>query len=134
MKMLAIAAMFVLAGCGGAEDSTSDDLPRGITADSITIGSHTDLSGGLAIWGVPANNGQRMRYEEANAAGGIHGRRIDFIVEDSQYQMPVAVKATNKLLNVNNIFLSIRLETIRNAPHSSQQKLALEFARLVGIV
>ncbi len=107
MKKLAIVTMMVLAGCGGADDGASDGLPRGITADTIKIGSHTDLSGNLAIWGVPATNGQRMRFEEANAAGGIHGRMIDFVVEDSQYQMPNAVKATNKLLNVDNIFLMV---------------------------
>jgi branched-chain amino acid transport system substrate-binding protein len=107
MKKLAIVVMMVLVGCGGADDGASDGLPRGITADTIKIGSHTDLSGNLAIWGVPATNGQRMRFDEANAAGGIHGRSIDFVVEDSQYQMPNAVKATNKLLNVDNIFLMV---------------------------
>ncbi len=107
MKKLAMAAMLVLAGCGGADDESSENLPRGITSETITIGSHTDLSGGLAIWGVPANNGQRMRYDEANSGGGIHGRKIEFVVEDSQYQVPIAVKATNKLLNVNNIFLMV---------------------------
>jgi len=107
MNKLTIVAVFLLAGCGSADDTTSTGLPRGITTDSIILGSHTDLSGGLAIWGVPATNGQRMRFEEANAAGGIHGRKIEFIVEDSQYQMPNAVKATNKLLNVDNIFMMI---------------------------
>jgi branched-chain amino acid transport system substrate-binding protein len=107
MKKITIAAMLVLAGCGGADDGASDGLPRGVTAGSIKIGAHTDLSGNLAIWGVPAVNGQHMRFDEANAAGGIHGRTIDFIVEDSQYQMPNAVKATNKLLNVDNIFLMV---------------------------
>jgi branched-chain amino acid transport system substrate-binding protein len=107
MGKLAIAGMLALAGCGGADDGASDGLPRGVTADSIKIGSHTDLSGNLAIWGVPATNGQRMRFDEANASGGIHGRKIEFIVEDSQYQMPNAVKATNKLLNVDNIFLMV---------------------------
>ena len=107
MKKTAIVAMLVLAGCGGADDGTSEGLPRGVTAATIKIGSHTDLSGGLAIWGVPATNGQHMRFDEANAAGGIHGRRIDFIVEDSQYQLPNAVKATNKLLNVDKIFLMV---------------------------
>jgi branched-chain amino acid transport system substrate-binding protein len=97
MAIVKMATMLVLAGCGGADDGASDGLPRGVTADSIKVGSHTDLSGNLAIWGVPATNGQRMRFDEANAAGGIHGRMIDFIVEDSQYQMPNAVKATNKL-------------------------------------
>ena len=38
---------------------------------------------------------------------GIHGRQIKLLVEDTQYQMPLAVKATNKLLNVDNIFLMV---------------------------
>jgi len=94
-------------GAGGGEEPRDSNAPRGVTDDTITIGSHTDLSGGLAIWGVPLTNGQRMRYDEVNAAGGVHGRQIKLIVEDSQYQMPLAVKATNKLLNVDNIFLMV---------------------------
>jgi len=97
----------ILAGCGGGQEETASNLPRGVTDDAIVIGSHTDMSGGLAIWGVPLTNGQRMRYDEVNAAGGIHRRRIELIVEDSQYQMPMAVKAANKLLNVDDIFLMV---------------------------
>lgn len=107
MKKFAISLMLVLAGCGGADDDASEGMPRGVTADTIRIGSHTDLSGAVAIWGVPATNGMRMRFDEANAAGGVHGRRIDFIVEDNQYQVTVAVKAANKLLNVDEIFLMV---------------------------
>ncbi len=109
MRKSAIAAMFVLAGCGGAGENggASADLPRGVTADTITLGAHTDLSGNVAIWGVPAVSGQRMRFDEINAAGGIHGRKIRFIVEDTQYQVPNAVKAANKLLNVDDIFLMV---------------------------
>ena len=90
--------------CGGGEQTGDADLPRGITADTIRIGSHTDLSGLLAIWGVPMINGIRMRFDEVSDAGGIHGRSIEFFVEDSQYQVPLAVKATNKLINVREIF------------------------------
>ena len=107
VKCIGAAFVLVLAGCGGGQEQASSDLPRGVTDDTIVIGSHTDLSSGLAIWGVPLTNGQRMRYEEANVAGGIHGRQIKLIVEDTQYQMPMAVKATNKLLNVDNIFLMV---------------------------
>lgn len=106
-KLLALIPA-LLFGCGGGEPAgTSQDLPRGVTDDTIVIGTHTDLSGVLAIWGVPSSNAERMRFDEANAAGGIHGRKIEFIVEDTQYQMPMAVKATNKLLNVDNIFLMV---------------------------
>jgi branched-chain amino acid transport system substrate-binding protein len=48
-----------------------------------------------------------MRYDEANANGGVHGRKINLVVEDTQYQMPLAIKATNKLLNVDDIFLMV---------------------------
>ncbi len=104
-KIITLIPLFLL-GCGGAEQ-TDSNLPRGVSDDTIVIGTHNDLSGVLAIWGVPSSNGQRMRFEEANAAGGVHGRKIEFIVEDTQYQMPMAVKATNKLLNVDNIFLMV---------------------------
>jgi branched-chain amino acid transport system substrate-binding protein len=100
-------ASFILVACGGGEPEGDSNLPRGVTSDTIVIGSHTDLSGGLAIWGVPTTNGQRMRYDEANAAGGVHGRKIKLIVEDTQYQMPLAIKATNKLINVDDIFLMV---------------------------
>lgn len=108
MKKWSLLLAACLAGCGGGgEAGGPGDGVRGVTADEIVIGTHTDLSGGIAILGVPITNGQRMRYEEANAAGGVHGRRIRFVAEDSQYQMPLAVKATNKLLNVDDIFLMV---------------------------
>jgi branched-chain amino acid transport system substrate-binding protein len=107
MKKYIVLITFLLAGCGGGASDPGTDGPRGVTDDTIVIGSHTDLSGVLASWGVPNTNGIRMRFDEQNAAGGVHGRQLEFIVEDTQYQMPLAVKATNKLLNVDDIFLMI---------------------------
>jgi branched-chain amino acid transport system substrate-binding protein len=108
MKKFVALMPLLLLGCGdGDQAESTSNLPRGVSDDAIVIGSHTDLSGGLAIWGVPSTNGMRMRFAEADDAGGIHGRMIEFVVEDSQYQMPLAVKATNKLLNVDNIFLML---------------------------
>ena len=98
-------ASLLLSACGS--ESPDSDLPRGLTADTITIGSHTDLSGVLAIWGVPMVNGMRQRFDELAEAGGVHGRTIDFVVEDTQYQVPLAVKATNKLINVDEIFVML---------------------------
>lgn len=104
-RIVALLACAGMAGCGGgdsAEEGTG--FPRGVTATTITIGSQNDLSGPLAIWGVPLTNGMRMRFAELNDAGGVHGRKIEFIVEDAQYQVTLAVKAVNKLINVDEIF------------------------------
>ena len=77
---------------------------RGITDTEIRIGSHTALSGPASIWGVTSINTARMLFDEVNAKGGIHGRKIKFIVEDHQYQVPLAVKAMNKLMNRDKVF------------------------------
>jgi branched-chain amino acid transport system substrate-binding protein len=42
-----------------------------------------------------------------NEKGGINGRKIRYIVEDSQYQVPRAVQAINKLINNDGVFFTI---------------------------
>src|SRR6202012_5778619 len=83
------------------------DEPQGVTPTEIKIGTHTDLSGVTAMWGANNSNAWRMVFEETNAEGGINGRKINYIVEDSQYQVPRAVQASNKLLNRDHVFLMV---------------------------
>jgi len=104
---LATAALIGACGGGDAPDTDSVSAVQGVTDTEIILGSHTDLSGSIAILGVDGANGARMRFEEANEAGGIHGRRIRFIVEDSQYQVPKAIQAANKLINRDKIFAMV---------------------------
>jgi len=80
---------------------------QGVTDTSVTIGMISDLSGPLASWGVPATNGATMRFDEQNVAGGVHGRQINFRVEDMQYQVPLAIRATNRLVQRDNVFAMI---------------------------
>jgi branched-chain amino acid transport system substrate-binding protein len=77
---------------------------RGVTPTEVTFGMHTDLSGVAATYGVSSSNGVKMRFEEANAAGGIAGRKLKVIVEDQGYQVPKAVQACNKLINRDKVF------------------------------
>jgi branched-chain amino acid transport system substrate-binding protein len=77
---------------------------RGVTAKEVVFGMPTDLSGPAATYGVSSSNGVKMRFEEANAAGGIEGRKLKVIVEDQGYQVPKAVQACNKLINRDKVF------------------------------
>ena len=54
----------------------SNAADQGISDDTIKVGQISDMSGATAVWGVPTTNGTRMRIDEVNAAGGIHGRKI----------------------------------------------------------
>lgn len=80
---------------------------RGVTDTEIVIGCMTDLSGVTAVQGVNNADAMRQGFEEANARGGVHGRKIRFVLEDMQYQVPKAVQAMNKLLNSDNIFFAL---------------------------
>ena len=75
---------------------------RGVTDKEITIGTYTDLSGVTAMWGVNNSNAWRMAFDEMNAAGGINGRMIKYIV-----QVPRSVQAMNKLINLDHIFIAV---------------------------
>src|SRR5690242_4442016 len=80
---------------------------RGVTDNEIVIGTYTDLSGVTAVWGVNDVNAYRMAFDEANANGGINGRKIRYVVEDMQYQVPRAIQAANKLINSDNVFIMV---------------------------
>jgi branched-chain amino acid transport system substrate-binding protein len=80
---------------------------RGVSDSEIIIGSMADLSGVTAVQGVNNANAMRLAYDEANAKGGVHGRKIRFVVEDNEYTVPKAVQAMNKLLNRDNIFFAV---------------------------
>src|ERR1700733_12807023 len=80
---------------------------EGISAGEIVIGTHQDLSGPIKGWGVPVSNGMKMAVEEINAAGGIQGRKIKLVVEDSGYDPKKAVLASQKLIERDKIFAMI---------------------------
>ena len=89
-----------------AETSVADET-RGVTDTEIVIGSIDDLSGPTATSGVNNAQALRLAFDQVNEKGGIHGRKIKFVVEDSQYQVPRAVQALNKMLAVDKIFMLV---------------------------
>ncbi len=106
-----LCCLALLGACGSDESAEPGEAAtadvRGVTDTEILLGMHTDLSGPTAIYGVGSVNGVRMRFDEANAAGGIHGRQIRLIVEDTGYTVPRAIQASNKLVNRDKIFAMI---------------------------
>jgi branched-chain amino acid transport system substrate-binding protein len=80
---------------------------RGVTDNEIVIGNYSDLSGITAMRGVDGVNAYRMAFNEINAEGGINGRKIRYVVEDMQYQVPRAVQAANKLINSDKAFIMV---------------------------
>lgn len=101
-KLTTLIAGSLLLAAGPAQAQS-----QGVSATEIVIGTHTALTGPVAPWGIGSTNGMRMAFDEINDKGGIHGRKIKYIVEDHGYQVPRAVQAGNKLLNSDKIFLMV---------------------------
>jgi len=79
----------------------------GVTPTEIRVGSLQDLSGPIAALGVHFRNGTQMRFDAENARGGVHGRQLKLLVEDTGYDPKRAVLATEKLLGGAGIFAAI---------------------------
>ena len=70
----------------GTTEPTATTEPTGTTApangEPIKIGMLTDLTG-FTPWGVNVRDGMLLAAEEINAAGGVDGRMIEIVQEDS---------------------------------------------------
>jgi branched-chain amino acid transport system substrate-binding protein len=97
-----ILAAGLVAGLSSASYAT-----QGVSDTEIVIGSNGDLSGIFAAFNVGAIKSAQLMFDEVNEKGGIHGRKIRFVVEDHGYQVPKAVQNFNKLINSDKVFAMI---------------------------
>ena len=83
MKKLCLAALAAvsLLGCSDTkeEEKTTEKAAepvRGVTDTEIKLGGMHDLSGVFAAFSAPAVQVANDMFDEVNAEGGIHGRKI----------------------------------------------------------
>src|SRR5256885_1624888 len=104
-KLLAVSVLAGAIGLVGVAAAQKET--RGVSKTEIVLGMHTDLSGPAAAYGVSSSNAVKLRFDDVNEKGGIAGRKIRLIIEDTQYQVPRAVQAGTKLLNRDHIFAMV---------------------------
>ena len=72
---------------------TDQDLPPGVRDGVIRLGSVVPLGGPAAGTGAAIVAGLRAGFAEANARGGVHGRRIELQVQDARAGVRQALAA-----------------------------------------
>jgi branched-chain amino acid transport system substrate-binding protein len=99
-KALAFAAVAALAlgACSGG---------TGSTGSTIKIGGGFALTGDESALDLPAANGAQLAVKEINAAGGVLGKQIEFIVHDSQYKMDVTAQTAKQFVEQDKVPLFI---------------------------
>jgi branched-chain amino acid transport system substrate-binding protein len=80
---------------------------RGVTDKEIKVGLIAAMTGiGSDTW-LPMASGLKTYIEMINDEGGIHGRKIKFIVEDDRYTIPLTLSCFKKLTFRDKIFILV---------------------------
>ncbi len=69
----------------------------------IKVGVITDMTGALSFLGVANANVSRMVIDDINAKGGLLGRHVDLVVEDSATTDSVAAAKAKKLVQQDHV-------------------------------
>jgi ABC-type branched-subunit amino acid transport system substrate-binding protein len=119
MKLVRLAAAGALALAAALPASA-----QRVTDTEIVLGSHLDLSGPTAAGMPMLRNAMQMRIDEANEAGGVHGRRLRLIVEDNGLQPQQAVRAVQKFINQDRVFAIIN--SFGSGPNAATVKMTVD--------
>ncbi len=93
-----------------APTATPTPAPKvpGVTADTIRLGMICALSGPVSTIGKPLARGMEAYFRWVNDQGGIHGRKIQLIIEDDQYNPANTIAAAKKLVEQDEVFAIVR--------------------------
>jgi len=121
-KVLAIALALVLvlslAACAGSSSGTAStpaasapgaaaSTPAASTTtasgDTFKLGAYLGITGPNSAYGIEVRNAVELGIEEINAAGGLNGKQIEFIVYDTQCSTEEAAKVAIKLCEEDKV-------------------------------
>lgn len=91
--MLAVAMVFT--GCNPSSPSGS--------AGDIKVGEFASLTGKDATFGISSHEGTLLAIEEINAAGGVLGKKLALLTEDTQCKAGEPATVVNKLITRDNV-------------------------------
>lgn len=83
---------------------TDADSDPGISPDAIKVGAALPLTGQYAAVGEAVRTTLAAYFAEANARGGVYGRRFELVVADSGGTPAGTLQATRELLESRNVF------------------------------
>ncbi len=70
---------------------------------TIKVGEFASLTGKEATFGVSSHEGTLMAIEELNAAGGVLGKKLELLTEDTQSKAGEPATVVNKLIGRDSV-------------------------------
>ncbi|WP_073507965.1 ABC transporter substrate-binding protein [Streptobacillus notomytis] len=97
--ILSVLTLFMLFSCG---NKTEVDV-KGGTESIIKIGVPEPLTGDLSQYGVAIKEGIEFKVSQINNEGGVNGKKIELIVEDTKGDLQEAVNIMKKMISVDKV-------------------------------
>lgn len=123
VSSLAAPAALALPSLAYAADRT------GVTQNRVRIGAFLPLQGGYAAGAAQMRDGTEAYFQSVNDAGGVHGRMIEWIVENDSYNPQQTMTVVRKLVDRDRVFAIVgTLGTATNLaalPFLVQRKIPL---------
>jgi branched-chain amino acid transport system substrate-binding protein len=91
-----------------APPAAADTAPVARTAsepDVLLLGEVGSLTGTQATFGISSRNGFELALDEANAAGGVRGKKLALRVYDSQGRPEEAAQAATRLITQDRVLI-----------------------------
>ncbi|UPZ28029.1 ABC transporter substrate-binding protein [Streptomyces sp. LRE541] len=105
---VAATALLLTAACNSASSGGSpnaEDSVRGVTDTTIKVGGIVSMTTASGYSKKDTDLGAKARFDRANAEGGLHGRKIDYLGAEDDGQDPSRnLAAARKLVQRDKVF------------------------------
>ena len=127
---LAILTLFVLILSACVQQPVQPTANQPVKLEgSYKIGVMYPLTGDGAAYGLPIQRATKIAIDEVNAKGGVNGRKLEAIYEDSKCNPKDGNAAAQKLVNLDKVKVIIggacSGETLGAAPITEENKVVL---------
>ena len=78
---------------------------QGVAGDSLVLGMSADFTGSSNGLGIELYRGSMAYFAWVNEQGGIHGRNVDILAYDDQYNPTPTIENTIRLLDTDRVLL-----------------------------
>ena len=93
IPIICVTALLVIAAAGCKKDSGT------ASTSDIIIGHYASLSGAQSDFGVSCNDGAKLAIKQANAKGGVLGKQVKLVVEDTESKTETTTSVVQKLIS-----------------------------------
>src|SRR5262245_14941686 len=107
MMKLDIATAAAFATCALVAASLPATAEDGVSPDTVVFGQAAVLEGPASALGQGMQFGIKAAFDEINAKGGVHGRKLKLISLNDGYEPDRSIAQTKKLIEEDKVFALI---------------------------